>query len=150
MFSDGINGTNAKESVLYGKSHFTLKRPMRQALFIHPHCIWESWGLESSNDWHIRLRIEEGTETGWEHTHGPSPSPETCHSAILRPLCLGMALRGKKSTDVWSSKDASHLQIPVAADCHSLQASCPGSDWCFWSRSFLHLPVSLGHFLPCE
>lgn len=78
---------------------------------------------------HRRSQAEGGTETGWEHMAFPS-TPAPYHSAILmKPLGLGTAGRGKESTDVWSSKDASsHLQILAAADCHSLQASCPGSD----------------------
>lgn len=78
---------------------------------------------------HRRSQTEEGTETGQEHVASPS-TPAPYRSAILmKRLGLGTEGRGKESRDVWLSKDAaSHLQIPAAAGCHSLQASCPGYD----------------------
>lgn len=71
-------------------------------------------------------------ETGWEHTHGLSPAPLPLPLPSTSFLTL-LGLQGAETEEgdyrCLCSKDAaSYLQIPAAADCHSLQASCPGSD----------------------
>lgn len=117
------------KNVFYMKNLIYIHTPYETSTVYTPRHCGESGGLESSNDSHIRSGIEGGTQTGWP----PAPTPVPCNFPLCYPEASGpwTGAKGEEGhvCHIESGKDfASYLQIPVADDCRSLQASCPGSD----------------------